>query len=188
MPPENNQGNQGDQGNQGNQDNQGNQGNQDGETPTWEQVLATLPEEQRALYETHTQGLRNALQSERQQRETLAKQLKDATKNLEAGSQIRTQLEQATAQLEEANARADFLEDAAKPEIGCSNARLAWIAAQEIGAIDQRGRVNWDALRQQFPELFVKARPPQGNAGAGTDAPPKSTGMNAFIRRAAGRG
>lgn len=156
---------------------------------TWEQVLASLPEEHRSLYEAHTQGLRGALQSERQQHQDLARQLRDATAQLEAGSQARTQLEQMTTQLEAAQRRADFMEEAARPEIGCTNARLAWIAAQEVEAINSRGQINWDVLRQQFPELFKPKTPPTANAGAGTGTPPNAHGgMNAYIRTAAGRG
>lgn len=185
MPPESN--NQQDPGQEDPQDNQTPE--QGGETSqTWEQVLATLPEEQRQLHDTHTQGLRSALQSERQQRQELTRQLREATQQLEEGSQARQQLEALTNQLETAERRADFMEEAVRPEIGCTNPRLAYMAAQEIEAIDRRGRINWDALKQQFPELFKsQQKTPPGNAGSGTGQAPTGKDMNAFIRTAAGR-
>ena len=59
-----------------------------GETPapTWESILSELPDDQKALYEQHTHGLKSALDAERQQRQDLAKQLRDASQQLEAGS------------------------------------------------------------------------------------------------------
>ena len=184
--PENN----GQQNNQQN-DQQGNQG-AGGETPaaTWETVLAALPEEQQGLYNQHVQGLRTALQSERDQHQDLARQLREATQRLEEGSETRQQLEQLTGQIEVANQRADFFEQATQPEIGCSSPRLAWLAAQEVEAFDRRGNVNWAVLKEQFPELFGQAtkKQPPGNAGSGTSTPPAAQGMNAFIRRQAGRG
>ena len=139
-----------------------------GGTPqTWDQVVEALPEGQRALYEQHTQGLRSALQSEREQRQDLAKQLREATQQLEEGSQARQQLEQLTGQAEAASRRAAFFEEAARTETGCSNPRLAWLAAQELDAFDRRGNVDWEALRKQFPELFGKqTQTPPGNAGS----------------------
>lgn len=154
---------------------------------SWEQVLATLPEEQRGLYEQHTQGLRSALQSERTQRGDLARQLREATAGMEEGSAARTQLEQVGAQLEDANRRADFAMDAGQH--GVVNARLAYLAAVEVEAFDRRGNVNWERLREQFPELFRTNQVPAGNAGNGTGTPPPAAGgMNAFIRQQAGKG
>jgi hypothetical protein len=117
--------------------------------PTWDAILATLPDDQKALYEQHTSGLRTALQSERQGRSELAKQINTLSKQAAEGSDAKKQLEAAAAQLEAANQRADFMAEATKPEIGCSNPSLAFIAAREAGAIDQKGRVNWDALKTQ---------------------------------------
>jgi len=179
-----------DQQNNQQNDQQGNQGAGSGTQPTWETVLAALPEEQRGLYDQHVQGLRTALQSERDQHQDLARQLREATQRLEEGSETRQQLEQLTGQIEVANQRADFFEQATQPEIGCSSPRLAWLAAQEVEAFDRRGNVNWAVLKEQFPELFgqgTKKQPP-GNAGSGTSTPPAAQGMNAFIRRQAGRG
>ena len=159
-----------------------------GETPpTWEAILATLPEEQRALYESHTQGLQSALRTERQQRQDLAKQLREASGQLEAGSKARQDLEALQAQFEDAQRRADFATEAGGQ--GVSNVKLAYLAAQEFDLFDRRGNVQWDELKQQAPELFRQSQQPaRGNAGAGTAAPPSpAADMNAFIRRAAGR-
>jgi len=163
-------------------------GTQQTTTPpaSWDEYVTTLPAEVKALYETHTTGLRTALQSERQQRGELAKQIKDLAAKAEKGSENERQLQTMSAQLEAANQRADFMAEATKPEIGCSNAHLAYIAAREAGAIDQKGRVNWEALKTAYPELF-KPKVPAGAAGAGTQNPPQATTMNDFIRRAAGR-
>jgi len=153
---------------------------------TWDAIIASLPEEQRTLYTEHTQGLRSALADERKQRKDLSKQLRDATNLAEEGSQARTALETLQVSLDEAEARADFAEDAVKQ--GIVNPRLAWMAAQQIEAFDRRGLCDWDALKESFPELFRKPVVPAANAGAGTETPAKiGTSMNQLIRQASGR-
>lgn len=130
------------------------------------------------------------MQSERTQHQGLARQLREATQQLEQGSETRQQLEALSGQLEAAQRRAEFFEEATRPENGCTNVRLAFIAAQEVGAIDQRGRINWTALREQFPELFKQKTTPPGNAGDGTNTGGKPPGQGArmddIIRRKAG--
>jgi len=160
----------------------------DAGSQTWEAWLATQGDDVKSLFEGHVKGLKSALDAERSQRSDLAKQLRDATAKLSKDSEARPALEQLTAQMETVQQRADFYEAAMQPEIGCVNPRLAFIAAQDSGAIDQRGRIHWDTLKAAFPELFRKPAAPAGHAGAGTGQPPPAKeGMNKFIRTAAGR-
>lgn len=159
----------------------------------WDTWLGDQPREVQTLIDTHTKGLRTALQSERQQRSDLAKQLREATKGLEKGSEIQKSMEAVTAKLEQAELRARFFEDAAKPDVNCTNPRMAMLAAQELSAIDGHGKIDWSAIKTAFPEIFRQAsKVPQGNAGAGTGSPPPTgmdpgKAMNALIRKAAGR-
>lgn len=176
--------NAGDAGGTGGTNGAGGDGGQ--EFATWDEVVTSLTETQRTMYTEHTQGLRSALDDERKQRKTLSKQLRDATAELEEGSQARDALEALQANLDEAEARADFAEDAVKE--GITNPRLAWLAAQQIDAFDRRGNVDWTELKAQFPELFRKPTVPAANAGAGTSTPPKTgASMNQLIRQASGR-
>ncbi|NLE76515.1 MAG: hypothetical protein GX605_07155 [Chloroflexi bacterium] len=183
MPEQNTNGQQGD----------GQQQDAGGGTPQgFEAWLAGQDEATQKLYNEHVTGLKGALQAERNQRKAetadLVKQLREATKQAEEGSAARKALEEATARLEGAELRSQFYEEAVRPEIGCANPRLAFLAAQEIGAMDGKGRVNWDVLKAQFPELFRGKASAAGQAGAGTGAPPTGKAdMNTWIRRAAGR-
>jgi hypothetical protein len=154
---------------------------------TWENVLEGLPEEQRTLYTAHTQGLRSALESERDQRKQFEKQLRELAGQAQKGSQLETQLATLTTQLDEANRRADFVTEATGQ--GVVNARLAWLAAQEAQVFDRKGNVDWAALKQRYPELFRQQQATSpGNAGAGTNQQPSGpAGMTQIIRRAAGR-
>jgi hypothetical protein len=162
---------------------------QGGETPqNWEQWLGSQDDVIKSLYNDHVGGLKNALNTEREQRKEFERQLRDAAGKLQEGSDARKELETMAGQLAAAQAQADFYADAVRPETGCSNPRLAYLAAQEIGAVDRRGRINWDELKKQFPELFQKQAPP-GNAGSGTGGgtPETKGSMDDFIRRKAGR-
>jgi hypothetical protein len=158
------------------------------QTPAnWDEYLKTLPDPIKGLYEQHTTSLKTALASERTQRGDLAKQLREASAKAEKGSEMEKALTEIGGKLELAERRAGFYEEATQPALACSNARLAFLVAQEIGAIDGRGKINWDAIKTAAPELFRKVVPP-GNAGEGTgNKPPPAANMNSFIRRAAGR-
>jgi hypothetical protein len=130
--------------------------------------------------------LQNALNDERTQRRSLAKQIDDLSKQAEQGSQLRAQLEKLSGDFESASRKATFYESA-PAEV--TNLRLAWLVANDADLIDKDGKTNWAALRTAAPELFKRVTPP-ANAGAGA----KQTGvddgrsMNAFIRAASGRG
>ena len=169
---------------------------QDGKAPvTWEQWQASLAPEHRQLidqhFETRTQGLKSALDGEREGKKALEKQLREAAAKAEAGSaaqqelaKLADQVQTEGAKLSEATAKASAYEQLAGS--GCTNLKLAYLAAREIDAFDKKGGIDVEALRKQMPELFGRR---SGDAGAGTNG---QTGgganLNALIRRAAGRG
>lgn len=155
--------------------------------PSFDEWLKGQDDTVKGLVAERFKQLESTVKATRTERETLNKQLRDASKKLEEGSEARKALEDVTSKLEAAEQRTAFYEDAARPEIGCNNPKLAWLAAIEIGAIDGKGRVGWEALKSQFPELF-KTKVPNANAGTGTGTPPAGkVTMNEWIRRAAGR-
>jgi len=156
---------------------------------TFEAFLDAQPAEIQGLYETHTKGLKAALDSERSQRGDLTKQLRELLPKAEKGSELEATLNATMAKLEDAERRAEFLEEATKPEIGCRSKyiKTAYMAAQAEGMIDAKGRVDWLALKAAYPEMFGEPTP-KGNAGNGTQAPPAAAiSMNDLIRRKAGR-
>jgi hypothetical protein len=116
----------------------------------------------------------------------LAKQLRDATAKLENGSLVRSELEQTVAKLDLLERRASFYEEALSQ--GVANARLAFLAAQESGSFEKGGKVAWDKLKAEYPELFAASgKPAATNAGAGAGSQPGKVDMNSMIRRRAGR-
>jgi hypothetical protein len=153
-----------------NQNNAGNGGSGQGTGNQTEirfdEFIKTQPKEVQEAFEKHTQGLKTALGSEREQRGALEKQLKDALSKAEKGSELEKSLNEALAKLDVANMRATFAEEANKPEIGCLNPANAFIIATARELFDKRGNVNWDALKKEAPELFVKSG--EGGAGQGT--------------------
>ena len=165
--------------------------------------LGDLGEEERVeasrLFEQETQGLKRALKAEREARGGLEKRLRELSKEVEAAAPATAaQLEALGADLAGMRRRVAFYEGA---PADLWNARLGWLAAQEIGAFDEGGNVEWEALRGAFPELFGSPEGyhlPMGaipagagaGAGAGTGASAGKLGgvdMNQAIRRAAGR-
>lgn len=151
------------------------------------EMLKTLPENVQQLYAEDVKGLKTALNTEREQRKELAGQLADAAKKLAAGSDERKALEAISGKLEAAEQRAQFYEEALKPEVKCRNPKLAYLAAQTMDAFDNRGNINWDVLKREYPELFGTKIPDSGAGQGGNQNPPSGKNMNTFIRKAAGR-
>lgn len=161
---------------------------------TWDAWSATLTPEHKQLldqhFETRTQGLKSALDGEREGKKALEKQLRDAAAKAEAGSvaqqelaKLADQVQTEGAKLSEATTKASAYEVLAGS--GCTNLRLAYLAAREIDAFDKKGGLDVEALRKQMPELFGRR---SGDAGAGTNGQPSGgANLNALIRRAAGR-
>lgn len=153
----------------------------------WGSWLAEQPDPVKQAYERHTHGLKSALDTERAERKTLAKQFKELAGKAEQGSELQNRLQETVNALEEAEAKAQFFEDAA-PVV--TNLRVAWMYARAAGLVDKHGAVDMARLRVEAPQLFERERkPPPGNAGSGArDATtPPVPNMNDFIRRSAGR-
>lgn len=172
------------------------EGGQPDNTPeplTWETWYADQGEPVQTLITSHTSGLKSALDNERQQRKGFEKQLKDLSKKADEGSDLRESLDRLSADVETANARADFFEAASDPTLGLRDARLAWsILQSDLEAFTRRGKPDFEALKAAHPILFEKPRAanPPASAGSGTQspAPNKSANerMNDFIRGARG--
>ncbi len=135
----------------------------------------------------YVKQLRQEAAEARTQKQELGRQVRDLLPKAEKGSELEKALEKLQGDLENERLRADFADAAVRPEIGCSNPRVAFLIAHDIAAIGARGRIDWDAIKQAAPELFLK-RAPDGRAGVATGSPPVTKiDMNSLIRRAAGR-
>lgn len=151
---------------------------------TW---LAAQDEQTKKLYEDHTSGLKSALDSERETRRTLEKELREAAASAEKGSEAREKLEAAATAAEKANNQADFYETA--HAAGVADLRLAWLAVQESDSLrDRSGKADFTKLKEKHPALFTDSKKlPAGNAGAGASQDAPKPDPNANIRAAAGR-
>lgn len=169
----------------------GNQGSNLPPAPkTWDEYLASLPEEQRetvkGFYTAQNQALLNTVKATRDERDQMASDLRDAAKKAEKGSKAETDLLEQANKLDEANKRADFFAEASGKE--CKNAKAAWALAKSDNLFNKAGLPDWEAIKTSAPELFgpvIKPKP-KGGAGAGTDKEPAGQSINDFIRTAAG--
>ena len=147
--------------------------------------LASQDEAVKTAYEEHITGLKATVKATRDERDGLAKQIKDLLPKAEKGSELEKSLTEFGAKLEAAEQRASFFEDAVRPGIDCRNPRVAYALAVADNLFDRKGAPDWTTLKAAAPELFGKITPP-GNAGNGAGgAPPKNSDMNAAILRAA---
>lgn len=165
---------------------QNNQGAQ-GETPaSWDEWLTAQPENVKTLYTSHVTGLQNAVKATRQERDELAKQIKELLPNVEKGSKAEAALMDLQGRLEAAERKNAFLEESAKPEIGCRNPKAAYALAMADNLFTRNGAPDWSAIKQAAPELFG-SQAVNANAGAGTQNPVTKRDMNAWIRNQTGR-
>ena len=138
------------------------------------------------MLDGHTKGLKSALVSERENRKSLEKQLRELATKAEKGSEAEQRLTQLADELTEESRRADFNE--AAHAAGVTNLKLAYLAAIKDDLFDRKGEVNFEGLKKVYPELFGGRKLPRGDAGTGREnGQPASADMNQFIRRSAGR-
>ena len=151
----------------------------------FEKWLVEQPDEIKSAYESHIMGLKNTVAATRNERDDFKKQLAKLAKDVEKGSEAERQLQEMTGKIELAERKANFMEDALRPEIGCKNPRTAYALAVAEDLFSKNGLPDWASIKTLAPELFI-AGGAKGKAGAGTGEPPISQDMNAIIRRVAG--
>ncbi|MGV3616110.1 MAG: hypothetical protein ACO1SV_12310 [Fimbriimonas sp.] len=168
--------------------NNGGAGVSGGATATWETVYGALPDDQKALFDTHISGLKNALSGERAAKGDLEKQLREAASKAEKGSAAEKQLTDMADKMKAGEKQAAFYETIGAA--GVKNLRLAWAAASgDAKYWKNDGSLILDDFKKDFPELF--GAPAAGEAHAGAGAGQSGGGkpnMNDFIRRGAGKG
>ena len=149
--------------------------------------IAAQDEPTKALYKKHTDGLKSALDSERENRRTLEKELREAAASAEDGSEAKQKLEEAHAATQKASARSEFLEKA--HAAGVADLSLAWLAVQEDDTLrDQSGNANFAKLKEKHPALFTDAKKlPAGHAAAGASSDAPKPDVNANLRAAGKR-
>jgi hypothetical protein len=135
------------------------------------------------MYSKHTAGLTSALQKEREERKGLSDKIKELLPQAEKGSEFEKKLTETVGQLDLAEKRAAFSEEAIKPEIGCINPRAAFLLAKADDLFDRSGHPNWTAIKKAAPELFMTEGSTDGGAGGDQHKSASSNSMNDFIRR-----
>ena len=154
-----------------------------GETLTFEGWIEKQDEGVRSLLDSHTNGLKSALNTERENRKAFEKQIKELAGSAQKEGEFKNQLTELSAQLELSERRAAFAETALKE--GVSNPKALFTLAIAGDFFDKKGNAKFEDLKKEYPEFFVKAIP-KGNAGEGSNPAPVQS-MNDAIRRMAGK-
>lgn len=154
--------------------------------PSFDEWLGQQDEIVKGLVETHTKGLKSALDKERDDRKTFERELRAAQGKLKKDSDEWKALEDLASKSEGESRRANAYETL--HAAGVSNLKAAYTLAAADDLFDRRGNVDVEALRKTYPELFATTQRTAGNAGSGAGQGKQQTpGMNDMIRRAAGR-
>ena len=156
-------------------------------TPTFDEWIGGQNDAVKGLIEGHVKGLKTALGSEREARGEAEKDLRKVADKLEKGSEAQKEVLKLADDVAVGNTKVDFYEDAHKA--GVSNLKLAYHVATTEDLFDKRGNVDFEKMKENFPELFTKpSHRPKGGAGDGTDTElGRQPSMNEYIRRSAGR-
>jgi len=157
------------------------------EVLNWDTWHKTLPKNVQTLIADHESGLKTALGSEREARGTAEKDLRKVAKKLEEGSDAQKEVLKLADEVAVGNTKADFYEDAHKA--GISNLKLAYHVATTEDLFDKRGNVDFEKMKENFPELFSKSpRKPTASAGEGMEGElSQKADMSNWIRQQAGR-
>lgn len=153
---------------------------------TYDNWMGQQTKEVQALVTGNVTGLKSALESERENRKGVESQLRTLAEQLEGDH--KEAIENMANQLDEVTLQNDFYEAAIAE--GVNNPKLAFVVVKEYQLIDRKGRVNFDKMRVDFPELFgIVPKGSKGGAGAGLNQEPESAKtMDKLMRKAAGRG
>ena len=156
---------------------------------SFDQYVSTLDEPLQQLYTSNIAGLKNALESEKENRRKLSEQVKALSPAVEKGSELEKKLAETAKLLEEAeqrsteyNRRATFAEQAIRPGVNCSNVKAAYALAVSDNLFTEDGQPKWKELQKLAPELFRVTKQTNG----GNTEQSVSNDINAAIRRAAG--
>lgn len=172
----------------------GNGKDQGGEKPSvkadvldWDTWHGALPKNAQTLIADHESGLKTALGSEREARGDAEKALREVAGKLEKGSVAQKEVLKLADEVSVGTAKTEFYEDA--HEAGIINLKLAYHIAVTDELFDKRGNINFEKMKENYPELFTKApRKPPGGAGDGAGGDlDQPADMNVFIRKSAGR-
>ena len=164
------------------------EGNGAGNEPlSYKDWVGEQPDNVKTMLSSWEGGLKSALQSERTRAKDLEKQVRDASKKLEEGSDARVQLESLADSLALAKQESAFYELA--HAAGANNIKLLYIAATQDKSVHADGSADFVQLKTVYPQLFGSTKPvPKANAGDGSGDPPSGKkDMNNFLRAAAGR-
>lgn len=129
------------------------------ENETFDVLLAKMEPSVQAAFAAHTQGLRSALEAERNQRKETEAQLRTLAKTAEAANE--TKLTELANKLAEATRRASFLEAATASGVRPERIKAAQALAQTEGWIAEDGAADWDKLKGTYPELFAATAAPE---------------------------
>lgn len=156
--------------------------------------IDSQPEELRPLIEQfkdhHVTAVQRALEAERAEKKTLARQIKDLSAKATGSSDLEKQIQDLSSKADASTLRADFYEEAAKRSINPARFGAAFKVAQVDGLISDKGRIDWDGLKDAYPEFYVsaekKAATSSGASNGRTETAKKKTSMNDLIRGARG--
>lgn len=166
------------------QDDSGTEPDETSSALSWEGFMEDQPDDVKALFDEHIKGLKDTIKTTRTERDNLSVQLKKLSKDLDKHPELQKTVDDLQKDLDAANQRADFYAEA--PGEGCKNIKAAYALALSASLFDSRGLPDWEAIRDEAPELFSKGRTLDTDAGKGTDSSRtrqrKPVSMNDIIR------
>lgn len=165
---------------------------------SYQDWYANAPDEVKQIVDDEIANLRSALDKERSERKELSKRLGELEKAAGKNTELQSQLNKLKGEVDTSIEMTGFYEEAHRNR--ALDLELAWLAySKRRDELTKKGKVDWDAFKDMYPNLFarpVSAQTPAGggdtHAGSGQDEinlqrTRQPAGMNSMIRSAAGR-
>jgi hypothetical protein len=128
----------------------------------------------------HYEGLLNSVKATREERDSLSKELKKLSKEVEVNSEAGKLIGELQDKLSASERKANFLEQAAR--VGCKKPTVAFALANAENLYTEKGEPDWEKIKETVPELFT-VQSIKSDAGSGTNQKPEAN-FNAEIRKA----
>lgn len=141
-------------------------------------------EEIKSMIEEHNKGLHNSVKATREERDSLAKELKKLSKEIDENSEAGKLVSDLQAKLQQAERKSTFIEQAVKQ--GIKRPTAAYAIAVTENLFKEDGNPDFEKIKESIPELFTVTNT-NTNAGSGTNTALPKRDANQAIREAASK-
>ena len=147
---------------------------------TFEEWYATLPEDKQVLINSKVEPLKSKLGNARHQVKKLEEAINEVKTKERDADELKHSLDNAYKELERIKQEREFFASVPK---GIIDPTGAYALAREARLLDDSGKLNEEAFREQFPYMFTEQKQQIKQAGAGArNVPTMKQDIGGYVR------